>query len=108
MQTIKLSDSSQIRALKKLYISKKNQITQRLKEFDIFYSQPYSWFYNSGEMELRNGHKDKEEKAVDEKKDDERLFGELCFCILTANTSAEMGLKAIDSIRGLLINGTAE
>jgi|SRR3989338_1300215 len=98
MQTIKLSDSSQIRALKKLYISKKNQITQRLKEFDIFYSQPYSWFYNSGEMELRKV----------EKKDDERLFEELCFCILTANTSAEMGLKAIDSIRGLLINGTAE
>ena len=98
MQTIKLSDSSQIRALKKLYISKKNQITQRLKEFDIFYSQPYSWFYNSGEMELRKV----------EKKDDERLFEELCFCILTANTSAEMGLKAIDAVRDLLINGTAE
>ena len=84
MQTIKLSDSSQIRAIKKLYISKKNQITQRLKEFDIFYSQPYSWFYNNGNLLLKKVNKN----------DNERLFEELCFCILTANTSAEMGLKA--------------
>ncbi len=98
MQTIKLSDSSQIRALKKLYISKKNQITQRLKEFDIFYSRPYSWFYANGELLLKKVNKN----------DDERLFEELCFCILTANTSAEMGLKAIDAIRDWLIHGSAE
>ncbi|MCH7782037.1 N-glycosylase, partial [candidate division KSB1 bacterium] len=42
------------------------------------------------------------------KNDDERLFEELCFCILTANTSAEMGMKAIDAIRNLLINGVQE
>ena len=42
------------------------------------------------------------------KNNDERLFEELCFCILTANTSAEMGMKAIDAIRHLLIDGTQE
>jgi len=43
-----------------------------------------------------------------EKSDDERLFEELCFCILTANTSAEMGMKSIDIIRPLLREGSAE
>ncbi|MFH0868270.1 MAG: N-glycosylase/DNA lyase [Candidatus Woesearchaeota archaeon] len=98
MQTIKLSDSSSIRNLKKEYSIKKNKIAKRLKEFDRFYNEPYSWFYENNKMELRK---------VD-KNGDERIFEELCFCILTANTSAEMGLKAIDSIRDLLINGTAE
>ena len=74
MQTIKLSDSSNIRNLKKLYNSKKNQITKRLKEFDLFYTKSYSWFYENSKMELRKVNKT----------DDERLFEELCFCILTA------------------------
>ena len=98
MQTIKLSDSSQIRNLKKEYLLKKDKIAKRLNEFDLFYTEPCSWFYENGRMELRKVNKT----------DDERLFEELCFCILTANTSAEMGLKAIDAIRDLLINGTAE
>lgn len=98
MQTIKLLDSSQIKNLKKEYLLKKNKINERLKQFDLFYNKPYSWFFNNGEMELRKV----------EKNDDERIFEELCFCILTANTSAEMGMKAIDAIRSLLINGTAE
>jgi len=98
MQTIKLSDSFQIRNLKKEYLLKKNKIANRLKEFDIFYSKPYSWFYENSKLVLKKVNKN----------DDERLFEELCFCILTANTSAEMGLKAIDAIRNLLINGTAE
>ena len=42
------------------------------------------------------------------KKSNERIFEELCFCILTANTSAEMGMKAIDAIRDLLSDGSAE
>ena len=98
MQTIKLSDNSQIRALKKLYNSKKNKISERLKEFDKFYNEPYSWFFNDGKLLLKKVNKT----------DSERLFEELCFCILTANTSAEMGLKAVDAIRNLLIDGTAE
>ena len=98
MQTLKLSDSLPIRNLKKEYLLKKYSIAKRLREFDLFYNGPYSWFYENSRMELREV----------EKSDDERLFEELCFCIFTANTSAEMGLKAIDSVRGLLQNGTAE
>jgi len=98
MQTIKLSDSLHIRNLKKEYTLKKYNIASRLKDFDSFYNKPYSWFYENNKMELRN---------ID-KNDDERLFEELCFCIFTANTSAEMGLKAVDAVRDLLLNGKAE
>ncbi len=98
MESIKLSDSVYIRNLKKEYLLKKNKIAERLNEFDFFYNKPCSWFYENGKMELKKVNKN----------DDERLFEELCFCILTANTSAEMGMKAIDAIRDLLINGNAE
>jgi N-glycosylase/DNA lyase len=98
MQTVKLSDSMHIRNLKKEYLLKKDKISKRLKEFDSFYDQPYSWFYDNNKMELRQVNKN----------DDERLFEELCFCIFTANTSAEMGMKAVDAVRDLLIDGTAE
>ena len=98
METIKLSDSLPIINLKKEYLLKKHSIAKRLKEFDLFYSEPYSWFFDSGKMGLRKV----------EKNDDERLFEELCFCIFTANTSAEMGLKAVDAVRDLLQNGAAE
>ena len=98
METLKLTDSLPIRNLKKEYILKKYSIAKRLKEFDIFYNEPYSWFFNNAKMELRKV----------EKNDDEGLFEELCFCIFTANTSAEMGLKAVDSVRDLLSNGAAE
>lgn len=98
MQTITLSDNLQIRNLKKEYLLKKDKIAKRLQEFDKFYNGPYSWFFENRKMELRQ---------VD-KNDDERLFEELCFCIFTANTSAEMGMKAVDAVRDLLINGTQE
>jgi len=98
MQTIKLSDSSHIRNLKKEYLLKKDKINNRLRDFDNFYNKPYSWFYENNKMELREVNKN----------DDERIFEELCFCIFTANTSAEMGLKAVDAVRDLLTNGTAE
>ena len=97
MQTIKLSDSLHIRNLKKEYLLKKDKISKRLKEFDKFYNEPYSWFYENNKMELKQVNKN----------DNERLFEELCFCIFTANTSAEMGMKAIDAVRDLLIYGTA-
>ena len=57
MQTIKLSDSLQIRNLKKEYKLKKDKIASRLKEFDIFYNQPYSWFYNDGKIVLKETNK---------------------------------------------------
>jgi N-glycosylase/DNA lyase len=98
MQSIKLSDNQQIRNLKKEYFLKKNKINNRLNEFDKFYNKPYSWFYENNEMELRQVNKN----------DNQRIFEELCFCIFTANTSAEMGLKAVDAVRNLLINGSQE
>ena len=87
MQTITLSDNLAIRNLKKEYLLKKHHIASRLAEFDKFYSGPYSWFFDNGRMELRQVKTN----------DNERIFEELCFCIFTANTSAEMGLKAIKS-----------
>ena len=98
MQTIKLSDSFHIRNLKKEYLLKKDKINNRLRDFDNFYNKPYSWFYENNKMELREVNKN----------DDQRIFEELCFCIFTANTSAEMGLKAVDAVRDLLMGGKAE
>jgi N-glycosylase/DNA lyase len=98
MHTIKLSDRPGVKNLKKEYHLKKDKIAKRLKEFDIFYSKPYSWSYENEIMKLKKVNKG----------DDERIFEELCFCIFTANTSAEMGLKAIDAVKDLLINGTAK
>ena len=84
--------------LKKEYLLKKDRISERLKDFDRFYNEPYSWFFDNSVMNLKK-------VAIS---DDERLFEELCFCILTANASAEMGMKAIDRIRHLLVNGSPE
>ncbi len=97
MESLKAS-STAIKNLKKEYLLKKERIGQRLKDFDDFYNKHCSWFFGNNAMELRKA----------DKPDDERLFEELCFCILTANTSAEMGMRAIDAIRGLLVNGSAE
>lgn len=98
MENLKLSDSLHIRNLKKEYKLKKERIYNRLKEFDKFYNESFSWFFEDGKMELREVNK----------KDDDRLFEELCFCILTANTSAEMGMRAIDKLRPFLANGNQE
>jgi N-glycosylase/DNA lyase len=50
-------------------------------------------------LEFRRIHKDK----------DERIFAELCFCILTANANALMCDKAISELKdtGLLLRGSA-
>ena len=37
----------------------------------------------------------------------ERLFEELTFCIFTAGASARMGLRSVESVRPVLISGTA-
>ena len=39
---------------------------------------------------------------------DEAIFTELCFCIFTAGASARMGLACIDSIRDIILTGTAD
>jgi N-glycosylase/DNA lyase len=37
----------------------------------------------------------------------DELFKELCFCVLTANTSAEMGIKAMDAAGEEMLHGDA-
>src|SRR3989344_963623 len=98
MQSIKLSDNLAIRSLKKEYLLKRERIARRLQEFDRFYSGNYSWHFENGNMEL----------VLNDKNPNHNIFEELCFCILTANTSAEMGMKSIDRIRDLLIEGKSE
>ena len=84
--------------LKAEYDLKKERIQERLGQFEKFFNEPYSWHYSNNEMSLLSS------KA----KDDHRLFEELSFCIFTANASAEMGLKSVDTIRSILIEGSAE
>ena len=84
--------------LKQEYGNKKHKIEERLQQFERFFNDPYSWYYMGNELRL----------LPVETKDDHRIFEELSFCIFTANTSAEMGLKAVDAIRNVLINGSAD
>jgi len=87
-----------IEKLKQEYELKKPKIKERLSQFEkLRYNSPYL-IYRNGELSL----------SPVETKDDCRIFEELCFCIFTANTSAEMGLKAVDAVRNVILNGTAE
>jgi N-glycosylase/DNA lyase len=79
------------------YALKKPEITERLNDFRTFFSQPFSWFFSNNEMQLLPVKNDF----------NQRIFEELCFCILTANTSAAAGMKAVDSIREILMTGSA-
>jgi len=88
---------NEIEKLKAEYNNKKDKIRERLQQFHKFFNEPYSWHYLNNELKL----------LPSEVNDDHRLFEELAFCIFTANTSAEMGLKAVDAVRNVLINGTA-
>ncbi|HIE28280.1 TPA: N-glycosylase/DNA lyase [Candidatus Poribacteria bacterium] len=72
-------NSPDIVQLKQRYEPKKSIIKARLKEFESI-------------ME----------------KGDEAIFEELCFCLFTAGSSARTGLKSIDSIRDILMTGSAE
>ena len=87
----------EINILKRIYKQKKTRIQKRLNEFHNFQNQPVSWFYDN-DLVLKNVSKS----------DNERIFEELVFCILTANTSAVSGLKAVDTIRDILENGSLE
>ncbi len=68
---------SNIEELKTDYKLKKKEIKNRLREFRE------TW-----------------------KSGDEAIFKELCFCILTANASAQMGIKCIANIGDLLLKGS--
>ena len=82
--------------LKAEYLMKKPKIQERLSHFEKFWNDPYSWFYTGNEMRL----------LPVSSKDDQRLFEEIAFCIFTANTSAEMGLRAVDAVRNVLLTGS--
>ena len=86
-----------VEKLKEDYNNKKEKIKDKLSQFEKFFNEPYSWFYRNDNLAL----------LPVEKNEDERIFEELCFCIFTANASAEMGLKAVDAVRNVLINGNA-
>ncbi len=88
----------EVEKLKNDYNIKKEKIGERLIQFQKFFNGPYSWNYSGNELKL----------LTSEAKDDHRIFEELSFCIFTANTSAEMGLKAVDAVRNVLITGSAD
>jgi N-glycosylase/DNA lyase len=44
-------------------------------------------------------------KEFKKSKSNKKIFEELCFCILTANASAKMGLKSIEAIKDKILNG---
>lgn len=66
-------------SLKKEYSLKKDKIKQRLRDFEEVFSQ---------------GNKS--------------IFEELCFCILTPNASARMGINAVDSLKPVLYTGNLQ
>src|SRR5438105_14841579 len=47
-------------------------------------------------------------RQIFEKADDRQLFEELVFCIFTAGASARMGLKCIELVRPVLLDGSEE
>ena len=63
--------------LKRDYRVKKPQIVKRLAEFKEVYE-----------------------------KGDRAIFEELCYCILTAGSSAKMGMRTVEALRDLLQQGT--
>src|SRR3989338_3172960 len=84
-----LEGMNNLSALAADYSNKKGRIKERLSQFEKFFDNPYSWFYNNNELVL----------LPVEKSNDQRLFEELCFCIFAANTSAEMSAKSVDAVR---------
>ena len=65
--------------LKKDYRRKKPAITQRLSEFKTTYD-----------------------------KGDRAIFEELCYCILTAGSSAKMGMRTVEALKDILHSGTEQ
>jgi len=64
--------------------------------------------------ELKNWHKLKKNEILKRlsefkaKKSDREIFEELCFCIMTANASAKMGLKSIAAIKKDILTANEE
>jgi N-glycosylase/DNA lyase len=71
-------DLLDLEELRRIYSVKRREIRDRLKEFS----------------------------RVGRTGSQERLFEELTFCIFTAGASARMGLRSVESVRPVLMNGT--
>jgi N-glycosylase/DNA lyase len=84
--------------LKKEYAARKGIIQSRLGEFKRFYSEPVCWNLSDGKMVL----------VPSDRNNDERIFEEMSFCLMTANTSAAVSMKAVDGIREVLFAGNTE
>ena len=67
-----------VRELKRVYVAKRREIRDRLAEF----------------------------RRVGRTGSPETLFEELTFCIYTAGASARMGLRSVESVRPVLMNGS--
>jgi N-glycosylase/DNA lyase len=85
-----------IRLLRKEHGEKKNTIRKRLSEFKQFQKDSVVWSYADERMRFLRS----------EASPSQRLFEELSFCILAANTSAEMGMKTVDRLRSMLPHAT--
>jgi N-glycosylase/DNA lyase len=69
-----------VRELRRVHVAKRREIRDRLAEF----------------------------ARVGRSGSPETLFEELTFCIFTAGASARMGLRSVESVRPVLMNGTAK
>ena len=78
------------------YLKRRQLIKKRLADFKMLYSGQVSWFYNAGDIGLRKVMSD----------DGQRLFEEMCFCILAANGTAASSMKAVDASRDILMHGS--
>lgn len=65
--------------LRRDYLTKRAAIEQRLAEFRAVYEQG-----------------------------DEAIFEEMCYCILTAGSSARMGMRTIEALRDILLTGSEQ
>ena len=81
-----------------LYNLKKQRIKKRLLDFKRFFNESVVWNYDGKNLYL----------VESSKTHNQRLFEELSFCLLTANTSASMSAKAVVFLREYLEKGTLE
>lgn len=75
-----MASPEKLEELKVLYIHKKDSIKAQLDEFE----------------------------QVREKGDDRRIFEELTFCILTSAVGPKVGMKSLDAIRDILLEGSPD
>jgi len=82
--------------IQKTYEKHKPMIKKRLGEFTKYRKEKVAWHYSNEKLHLVKSNNSF----------NQRMFEELCFCILTANTSAVLSLNTIPVLRSVLQNGT--